>query len=450
MDYKVLPNNLESEQSVLGCVLLDQDAQMDILTTLKPDDFYSESHKKIFGAMQTIFSKNIPVDFVTLTNELEVEKKLDEVGGIDYVTFLTNSVPSAANFRHYVDIVLSNAVRRNLIKAGQKIVENTFETADEKEAMQSAEKIVFDLSQNESGSDLELVGKPGGTLTRVLSELSFLAENQGRMRGLPTGFRDFDALTNGLQKSALIILAARPGVGKTSFAMNIATHVAVEENKKVAVFALEMSGEQLMQRSLASLAKVNLSKVLNGTMDQEEWKRVWTAEKKLAQSGLYLCDSSVTTPLDIISKCRKLKMTEGLDLIVIDYLQLMSSGKSNRENRTQEITEITRMLKVTAKELDVPIILLSQLSRMVEQREDHRPVLSDLTESGSIEQDADIVMFLYNPEKYNDVMLKDEPGTVYLLVQKHRSGATGEIKLKWLAEITTYTNAEQTKLEENE
>ena len=450
MDYKVLPNNLESEQSVLGCVLLDQDAQMDILTTLKPDDFYSESHKKIFGAMQTIFSKNIPVDFVTLTNELEVEKKLDEVGGIDYVTFLTNSVPSAANFRHYVDIVLSNAVRRNLIKAGQKIVENTFEIADEKEAMQSAEKIVFDLSQNESGSDLELVGKPGGTLTRVLSELSFLAENQGRMRGLPTGFRDFDALTNGLQKSALIILAARPGVGKTSFAMNIATHVAVEENKKVAVFALEMSGEQLMQRSLASLAKVNLSKVLNGTMDQEEWKRVWTAEKKLAQSGLYLCDSSVTTPLDIISKCRKLKMTEGLDLIVIDYLQLMSSGKSNRENRTQEITEITRMLKVTAKELDVPIILLSQLSRMVEQREDHRPVLSDLRESGSIEQDADIVMFLYNPEKYNDVMLKDEPGTVYLLVQKHRSGATGEIKLKWLAEITTYTNAEQTKMEENE
>ena len=450
MDYKVLPNNLESEQSVLGCVLLDQDAQMDILTTLKPDDFYSESHKKIFGAMQTIFSKNIPVDFVTLTNELEVEKKLDEVGGIDYVTFLTNSVPSAANFRHYVDIVLSNAVRRNLIKAGQKIVENTFETADEKEAMQSAEKVVFDLSQNESGSDLELVGKPGGTLTRVLSELSFLAENQGRMRGLPTGFRDFDALTNGLQKSALIILAARPGVGKTSFAMNIATHVAVEENKKVAVFALEMSGEQLMQRSLASLAKVNLAKVLNGTMDQEEWKRVWTAEKKLAQSGLYLCDSSVTTPLDIISKCRKLKMTEGLDLIVIDYLQLMSSGKSNRENRTQEITEITRMLKVTAKELDVPIILLSQLSRMVEQREDHRPVLSDLRESGSIEQDADIVMFLYNPEKYNDVMLKDEPGTVYLLVQKHRSGATGEIKLKWLAEITTYTNAEQTKMEENE
>ena len=443
-DYKILPNSLESEQAVLGCVLLDQEAQTDILSSLSADDFYSESHRNIFQAMQTIFSKSIPVDFVTLTNELEVEKKLETVGGIDYITFLTNVVPSAANFKHYCDIVSSNAIRRNLIKGGQKIVENSFNTADEKEAMQSAEKIIFDLSQKEKYSDLELVGKPGGTLTNVLKELSFLAENQGKMRGLPTGFRDFDKLTNGLQKSALIILAARPGVGKTSFAMNIATHVAVEEGKKVAVFALEMSKEQLMQRSLASLAKVNLSHVLRGSMDQEEWKRIWTAEKKLAQSPLYIDDSSITTPLDVISKFRKLKMTEGLDLIVIDYLQLMSSGKSNRENRTQEVSEITRMLKVAAKELDVPIILLSQLSRLVEQREDHKPILSDLRESGSIEQDADIVMFLYNPENYNDFIPKDEPGTVYLLVAKHRSGAPGEIKLKWIKEITTYANAEQT------
>lgn len=444
-EYKILPNSLESEQAVLGCVLLDQEAQTDILSSLSADDFYSESHRNIFQAMQTIFSKSIPVDFVTLTSELEVEKKLDAVGGIDYITFLTNVVPSAANFKHYCDIVSSNAIRRNLIKGGQNIIENAFNTADEKEAMQSAEKIIFDLSQKEKNSDLELVGKPGGTLTNVLKELSFLAENQGKMRGLPTGFRDFDKLTNGLQKSALIILAARPGVGKTSFAMNIATHVAVEEGKKVAVFALEMSKEQLMQRSLASLAKVSLSHVLRGSMDQEEWKRIWTAEKKLAQSPLYIDDSSITTPLDVISKCRKLKMTEGLDLIVIDYLQLMSSGKSSRENRTQEVSEITRMLKVAAKELDVPIILLSQLSRLVDQREDHKPILSDLRESGSIEQDADIVMFLYNPENYNDVISQDEQGTVYLLVAKHRSGAAGkEIKLKWIKEITTYANAEQT------
>lgn len=449
-EYKILPNSLESEQAVLGCVLLDQEAQTDILTSLSADDFYSESHRNIFQAMQTIFSKSIPVDFVTLTSELEVEKKLETVGGIDYITFLTNVVPSAANFKHYVDIVSSNAIRRNLIKGGQNIIENAFNTADEKAAMQSAEKIIFDLSQKEKSSDLELVGRPGGTLTNVLKELSELAENQGKMRGIPTGFRDFDRVTNGLQKSALILLAARPGVGKTSFAMNIATHVAVEEGKKVAVFALEMSKEQLMQRSLASLGKVSLTHVLRGSMDQEEWKRIWTAEKKLAQSALYIDDSSITTPLDVISKCRKLKMTEGLDLVVIDYLQLMTTGKNNRENRTQEVSEITRMLKVAAKELDVPIILLSQLSRLVEQREDHRPILSDLRESGSIEQDADIVMFLYNPENYNDVISNDEPGTVYLLLAKHRSGSTGEIKLKWISELTTYTNAEQTTKQEEE
>ena len=451
-DYKILPNSLESEQAVLGCVLLDQEAQTDILSSLSPDDFYSESHRNIFKAMQTIFSKSIPVDYVTLTSELEVEKKLDSVGGIDYITFLTNVVPSAANFMHYCDIVSSNAIRRNLIKSGQKIIENAFNSTDEKEAMQSAEKLIFDLSQKDNGKgDLELVGKPGGALTNVLKELNYLAENQGKMRGLPTGFTDFDKLTNGLQKSALIILAARPGVGKTSFAMNIATHVAIEEGKKVAVFALEMSKEELMRRSLASIAKVNLSNVLRGSLDQEEWKRIWTAEKKLAQSPLYLSDSSMVTPLDIISKCRKLKMTEGLDLVVIDYLQLMTSGKTSRENRTQEITEITRMLKVTAKELDVPIILLSQLSRDVDKREDHKPVLSDLRDSGSIEQDADIVMFLYNPDYYNDAISQDEAGTVYLLISKHRSGSPGEVKLKWIKEITTYTNADQTiKTQEGE
>lgn len=440
-EYKILPNNLEAEQAVLGCVLIDQDAQTEILSMLKKDDFYSEAHRNIFQAMQNIFSKSIPVDFVTLTSELEVEKKLETIGGIDYITFLTNVVPSAANFKHYCDIVTANAVRRNLIKGGQDIIEDAFNNENEKGAMQNAEKIIFDLSQKQTYSDLELVGKPGGTLSNVLKQISEIAENQGKMRGIPTGFRDFDYITNGLQNSDLILLAARPGVGKTSFAMNIAIHAATEENKKVAIFDLEMSSEQLMQRALASVAKVNLTHILKGTMDQEEWKRVWTAEKKLAQSGIYVDDSSTTSPLDVISKCRKLKMTEGLDLIVIDYLQLMTTGRKTRENRTQEVSELTRMLKVAAKELNVPIILLSQLSRLVEQREDHKPVLSDLRESGSIEQDADIVLFLYNPENYNDVITEDEPGTVYLIIAKHRSGSTGQIKLKWIKEITTYTNA---------
>ena len=439
-DYKILPNSLEAEQALLGCILLDNDAQMEIFAKLYPDDFYTESHKNIYDSMLKIYNKSIPVDFVTLTNQLEVEKKLETIGGIDYITYLTNVVPSAANFQHYMDIVKNNSVRRHLIFESQEIIRNAFDSENGEQAMQFAEKKVFDLSQKETASDLELVGKPGGTLTNVLKQISELAENKGKMRGIPTGYKEFDAITNGLQKSDLILLAARPGVGKTSFAMNIAVNAAVNDEKKVAIFDLEMSREQLMQRALSSLAKVNLGHILKGDMDSEEWKRIWTAEKKLAQSAIFVDDSSMVTPFEIISKCRKLKMTEGLDLIVIDYLQLMTMGKNSRDSRNQEVSDITRTLKVAAKELNVPIILLSQLSRAVELRqgfEGHKPVLSDLRDSGSIEQDADIVLFLYNPEKYNDVSTDDEPGTTYLLISKHRSGSTGEVKLKWVGEYTT-------------
>ena len=330
-----------------------------------------------------------------------------------------------------------------MIGEAQAIIKTTFDSEDGEQAMAFAEKKIFDLSQKETSSDLELVGKPGGTLTNVLKQISELAENKGKMRGIPTHYKDFDAITNGLHKSDLILLAARPGVGKTSFAMNIAVNAAVNDGKKVAIFDLEMSREQLMQRALASLAKVHLGHILKGEMDSDEWKRVWTAEKKLAQSSIYVDDSSMVTPFEIISKCRKLKMTDGLDLIVIDYLQLMTMGKANRESRTQEVSDLTRTLKIAARELNVPIIVLSQLSRAVETREDHRPVLSDLRESGSIEQDADIVLFLYNPEKYNDITTEEEPGTVYLLISKHRSGSTGEVKLRWVGEYTTFLNHDE-------
>lgn len=442
-DYKILPNSLEAEQALLGCILLDNDGQVEIFTKVNVDDFYTESHRNIYDSMLKIFSKSIPVDFVTLTNQLEVDKKLDAIGGIDYITYLTNVVPSAANYNHYLNIVKNSAVRRHLIAESQEIIKTAFDAEDGNHAMQFAEKKIFDLSQKDTSSDLELVGKPGGALTNVLAKISEIAENKGRLRGIPTGYKEFDAITNGLQNSDLILLAARPGVGKTSFAMNIAEYAAIEEGKKVAIFDLEMSREQLMQRSLSSVAKVHLGHILNGSMDSDEWKRVWTAEKKLAQSSIYVDDSSMVTPFDIISKCRKLKMTEGLDLIVIDYLQLMTMGRQNRESRTQEVSDITRTLKVAAKELNVPIILLSQLSRAVELREDHKPILSDLRESGSIEQDADIVLFLYNPEKYNDIQNTDEPGTVYLLISKHRSGSTGEVRLKWVGEYTMFLNYDE-------
>ena len=442
-DYKILPNSLEAEQALLGCILLDNDGQVEIFTKVNVDDFYTESHRNIYDSMLKIFSKSIPVDFVTLTNQLEVDKKLDAIGGIDYITYLTNVVPSAANYNHYLNIVKNSAVRRHLIAESQEIIKTAFDAEDGNHAMQFAEKKIFDLSQKDTSSDLELVGKPGGALTNVLSKISEIAENKGRLRGIPTGYKEFDAITNGLQNSDLILLAARPGVGKTSFAMNIAEYAAIEEGKKVAIFDLEMSREQLMQRSLSSVAKVHLGHILNGSMDSDEWKRVWTAEKKLAQSSIYVDDSSMVTPFDIISKCRKLKMTEGLDLVVIDYLQLMTMGRQNRESRTQEVSDITRTLKVAAKELNVPIILLSQLSRAVELREDHKPILSDLRESGSIEQDADIVLFLYNPEKYNDIQNTDEPGTVYLLISKHRNGSTGEVRLKWVGEYTMFLNYDE-------
>ncbi len=295
---------------------------------------------------------------------------------------------------------------------------------------------------------------PGLNLTNVLTLISEIAENKLKRRGLVTGYKEFDELTNGLQKGTLNIIAARPGVGKTSLAMNIAVHAAVNEGKKVAIFDLEMTKEELMQRALSSLAKVNLGHVLKGSMDSDEWKRIWTAEKKLAQSAIYVDDSSMVTPFEILSKCRKLKMTEGLDLIVIDYLQLMTMGKKNVESKTQEVSDMTRTLKVAAKELGVPIILLSQLSRAVEKREakndGHKPQLSDLRESGSIEQDADIVLFLYNPAQYADVITQDEPGTVYLIVAKHRSGSTGEIKLRWVGEYTTYFNFDEKIVVENQ
>lgn len=437
-DFKMMPNNLEAEQAVLGCVLLDNDAQGDIMGILKENDFYSESHKNIFSAMQKIYQKSVPIDFVTLTDELEIEKRLEQVGGIDYITFLTNVVPSSANFMHYCDIVKANSIRRILIKSGQMIIEDAYKSEDKDKSVQFAEKTIFDISQKEELSTLEHVGKPGGALNAVLKKFDEIAQNHGQIRGIPTGLKDFDEITNGLHSGDLIILAARPGVGKTTFAMNLVVNASIEQNKKCAVFSLEMPREQLMQRSLCSVAKVDMSKALKGTMDQEEWKRIWVAEKRLAASGIYIDDSSLTTPTDILSKCRRLKAKEGLDIVMIDYLQLMSSGGKNKENRQQEISDITRVLKIAAKELQVPIILLSQLSRAVEIRNDHKPQLSDLRESGSIEQDADIVLFLYDPSKYNDVPTEDEPGTVELIIAKHRNGRTDTVKLRMIKESSTF------------
>lgn len=438
-NYKIQPHNIEAEQAVLGCILIDNQAQVDILSLMHEEDFYSEAHQQIFKSMSKVYQKSIPVDFVTLTDQLEKDGMLEKVGGIDYVTFLTNAVPSAANFNHYCEIVKSDSIRRKLIKSGQEIIEDAFDNQDKDKSLQFAEQVIFDISEKEGRSSLEHVGRNDGVVKKVIDKFSEIAKDPTILKGIPTGYTDFDKITNGLQNSDLILLAARPGVGKTSFSMNILVHAATELGKKCAIFSLEMSKEQLMQRAICSLAKVSMGKALKGEMDGEEWKRIWAASKKLEQSGLYIDDSSMTTPADLLSKCRRLKMQEGLDLIMVDYIQLMTSAKK-QDNRQLEISDISRTLKIAAKELNVPIIVLSQLSRAVESRQDHRPLLSDLRDSGAIEQDADIVLFIYNPEKYNDVPQEDEPGTVELIIAKHRNGGTGTVKLRWIGQYTTFVN----------
>ena len=441
-EYKVMPHNIEAEQAVLGSILIDLQAQTDIFGILTEDDFYSESHKNIFAVMLKIYQRSIPVDFVTLSDQLDKDKILDKVGGIEYITTLTNVVPSAANFKYYCDIVKGDSVKRKLIHAGQHIIENAYESEDQNSIIQYAEKEVFDIAERQSRSALEHVGAQNGAIKKVIDKFDQIAKDPTSLKGIPTGYRDFDKITNGLQNSDLILLAARPGVGKTSFSMNILVNAAVEHGKKCAIFSLEMSRDQLMQRAICSLAKVPMAKALNGTMDAEEWKRIWQATKKLEQSGLYVDDSSLTTPADVLTKCRRLKSKHGLDLIMIDYVQLMSSGSSRKsDTRQNEVSDISRNLKIAAKELNVPIIALSQLSRGVESRQgDHRPMLSDLRDSGAIEQDADIVLFLYNPEKYRDVEQEDEPGTIELIIAKHRNGGTGTVKLRWIGEYTTFVN----------
>ncbi len=446
---RIIPHNIEAEQSVLGCVLIDENAAFQIITQLKTKDFFVEAHKNIFDAMTNIYNRAKPVDYITLTDELENNGVLESVGGIEYITTLTNIVPSAANFKHYYEIVKRDSLLRDLIQAGQSIIEKAYNDANE-DILAFAEKSVFDISEEQDSSSLTPIAE---TLNNVLNKFEEIDKAGGQIRGVQTGFKALDKITNGLQKSDLILLAARPSVGKTSLAMNIINNAALYGKNKCAVFSLEMPKEQITQRTLCSISGVSMEKALSGKLANGDWKALLEGNKKLATAQIYIDDSSMNTPVDILSKCRRLKREQGgLDLIMIDYLQLMSGASRNREgNRQNEIAEITRNLKIAARELQVPIILLSQLSRDIEKREGHRPVLSDLRESGAIEQDADIVMFIHNPAKYSDIESEDGPNICELIIAKHRNGSLGTIKLKWIPEITTFVdigeNSNQKSLE---
>jgi replicative DNA helicase len=434
MNPRVLPHSIEAEQAVLGSVLIDEgEAQNNIIYMLNKNDFYSSAHKIIFDVMHTLYKDSSTIDFVTLTAKLEEQEHLTDIGGINYVTTLSNVVPSAANYKNYLNIVKKNSILRQLIKASEKIIETSFETQDEEQSLAFAEKSIFDIAQKQESSDLINIEKP---LESVIEKFETIQKDPESLRGLKTGFHELDKLTNGLQKSDLILIAARPSVGKTSFAMNIINNSALDSKAKVAVFSLEMPKEQLAQRSLCSTAFVSMEKALKGDLREKEWEALWEANKKLGEAQIFIDDSSLNTPTNILSKCRRLKREQGLDLIMIDYLQLMSSNNKNKENRQQEVSEMSRMLKVAARELDVPIVLLSQLSRAVETRKG-KPQLSDLRESGAIEQDADIVMFLHRNQAEED---EEVSSFVDLIIAKHRNGALGNIKLKFINEHTTFTD----------
>lgn len=435
---KKMPYSIEAEQAVLGCVLINDNACSVIMSSIKPNAFYSRAHKSIFECMQKIYEKNQPVDYVTLISELENDNKLTEVGGVEYVTQLTNAVPTAVNFEHYANIVKKDYILRELINAGQNIAEMAYGSDDSVEALKYAEKVIFDIGESESVSDLEQIGP---SMKGVLDKFQVIASDRDSLRGLSTGLYGLDKCTNGLQPGDLILLAARPGVGKTSLAMNLVNFAALEKGAVCAIFSLEMPKSQLAQRSLCSASYVSMEKALKGELSSDDWASLWAANKKFQEAKIFVDDNSTNSAMDILSKCRKLKRERGrLDLVMIDYLQLMQGKSSKEANRQQEISDITRALKIAAKELNVPILLLSQLSRKVEERPDHRPMLADLRESGAIEQDADIVMFIYNPDNYLKDPAMEKKGIVELIIAKHRNGPLDTIKLKFERETTSFRN----------
>lgn len=435
---KIPPHSTEAEQSVLGSMLLDQEAVIEAQELLRADDFYKTPHKEIYEAICNIVERKEPVDLITLTEELRKRGTLEDVGGIPYLSSLSSSVPIAANVKHYAEIVEKKGALRNLIKVSEEIIGLGYSSEFKvEEIIEQAEKNIFELSQNRQSEGFMPVDE---LLSITFDQIEKLYQNKDGIRGLSTGFIDVDRKLNGLNKTDLVLVAARPAMGKSAFAMNLAQNVAVREKGSVAIFSLEMSKEQLMLRMIAAEAMVDLTKIQNGTLNEKEWMSIASAMSPLSQSRIHFDDTAGISVMEMKSKCRRLKMEKGLDVVLIDYLQLIQ-GDRRSENRQQEISAISRNLKMLAKELDCPVVALSQLSRAPELRSDHRPILSDLRESGAIEQDADIVMFLYRDEYY--YADSERKNTAELIVAKHRHGETGTINLIWLGQHQKFLDYEK-------
>lgn len=436
---KVPPHDEDAEQAVLGSMLTDNDAVMAAVEVLKEDAFYREDNKIIYQAILNLYSKSEPIDIITLKDELESMGKFEQVGGFEYLASLPDKVPTTANVQKYIKIVEEKSVLRNLIKTANEIIELGYNpTEDVEDIMDGAEKKIFDIMQSKNKKSYTPIKD---VLVESFTNLEKLYNQKQHVTGVPTQFYDLDDKTAGLHGSELILVAARPAMGKTAFALNIATNAALRANVPVAIFSLEMSKDQLVNRMLCSEAMVDSNKVRTGKLDEEDWTKLAEAIGPLSEAGVYIDDTPGISVMEIRTKCRKLKMEKNIGLVVIDYLQLISGSNKRNGSREQEISEISRSLKVLAKELNVPVIALSQLSRAVEQRDDHRPMLSDLRESGAIEQDADIVMFLYRDDYYNKESAEKDIAEV--IIAKQRGGSTGTVKLYWMGNYTKFVNIER-------
>ena len=436
---KILPHNIEAERAVVGSMLMDEDAVQIAAEFLTADDFYQAQYGAIFSALVEVSHEGGAVDLVTLQNKLREKELPPELSSAEFLGDLLSGVPTSANIRDYSRIVMEKAVLRRLIKTTEKISADCYmDRKPLEEILDETEKQVFGVVQKRHSNDFEDIRE---VVLRTLDSIEEAARRKGHVTGLATGFRDLDFKTAGLQKSDLILIAARPAMGKTAFVLNLAEYIILHGKGKVAMFSLEMSKEQLIKRMMAMNSKVDSQKIRTGNLEDDEWGKLVETTRLLGNTDLFIDDTSGITAAELRSKCRKLKLEKGLDLVIIDYLQLMSGGGTRKgENRQQEISDISRSLKVMARELNVPVIALSQLSRAVEQRPDKKPMLSDLRESGAIEQDADMVMFLYRDEYYNpETELK---GQAEVIIAKQRSGPTGSVPLAWLAQYTKFANLE--------
>jgi len=433
---KIPPHDIEAEQAIIGSILMDKEAVNAAVETLKEEDFYREDNKVIYRAIMNLYEKGSPIDIITLKSELVSLGTFDQIGGLEYLSSLTEKVPTTANVDRYIKIVDEKSILRKLIGSANEIIKLGYDEGEEvTDIMDQAEKKIFDIMQNKNQKGFSIIKD---VLIETFAQIEELYNNKQHITGVPSGFSDLDYKLAGLQKSDLILVAARPAMGKSAFALNIGAHAAVKAKTPVAIFNLEMSKEQMVSRMLCSESMVDSNKVRTGKLEDSDWIKITEGLAPLSEAPIYIDDTPGISIMEIRAKCRKMKLEKNIGLVIIDYLQLIQGSSKKSGTREQEISEISRSLKILAKEINVPVIALSQLSRAAEQRQDHRPMLSDLRESGAIEQDADIVMFLYRDDYYNPETEKKDIAEV--IIAKNRSGSTGTVELKWMGSYTKFVN----------